>query len=44
MSNREPFTLEAAMPRRLRHPERSAVDDESFNAPRELQSTKMSPQ
>jgi hypothetical protein len=42
MSNREPFTLEAAMPRRLRRPERSAVHDESFNAP-ELQSTKMSP-
>jgi hypothetical protein len=33
MSNREPFTLEAAMPRRLRHPERDAVHDESFNAP-----------
>jgi hypothetical protein len=33
MSNREPFTLEAAMPRQLRNPERSAVHDESFNAP-----------
>ena len=43
MSNREPFTLEAAMPRRLWHPERSAVHDESFNAPPELQSAKMSP-